>query len=807
MPAKKGQPKPQGTGAKVPKAAAVKKTAARPKAAARAPSKATGGRKPPASKPSLKKPVGAAPPPPPRPAPNVTPTAIKADDSERDRLARRSRERAAKGREAGRPPNIADTARREACSRSLKLHCETYHPEAFSMGWSDAHLRAIARIEEAARIGALYAFAMARGSGKTTISRVGAEWATLNALRRYVFLIGATDAKATEALGSLKTQIRFNEILAADYPEVSHYARALGGIANRASGQTCDGASTMIEWSSDGIVLPTVPPPSNWPPRWPLRADGMVPTSGVVVATSGLTGDGIRGSLRTLTTGEMVRPDLVLLDDPQTATSARSKTQNLVREQLVSADVLGMAGPGKRIAAVMPCTVIEPGDMADSLLDRKKHPLWRGERSGILKSMPKSLAEWDAYYDVYSRCAQLEPPDFAESNAHYVGRQGVLEEGAEASWPERYDRETEVSAIQHAMHLRYRDPFAFAAEYMNDPKPLHAISASALDPEAIARKATNVPRLAVPRGCTRVTAMIDVGVHVLWYCVVGWDERFNGHVLDYGPYPDQTRLYFAAADATRTLSGAHGMGQLPQEAAVFSGLSAASERVNGRKYVQEETGNEMRVERCLVDANYGPLTELVYDFCRRDKFAGVLLPSHGKYIGPKATPIANWQRREGERIGPGWRISNAEAGKRGRKVVFDTNKFKTFVAERLRTPFGAPGCLSLFAAPEAEHQMFADHCAAEYPKPPAGGGYAVDEWVERVGRDNHLWDCLIGAAVAVSIQGLRWDSGAAAGSAAARPTPAPARPRAGLQERIEAKKREKESARRNDLHSQFLGAD
>ena len=756
MPQKKGKPTPKGIGAVKLKPAAAKKAAVKAAAAPRVKSTPK-----PASKPTPK-PVPKPKPAPPRVAP-VTRTA--ASGGERDRLAVASRQRNDTKREAGPCPDIADPERREACAKSLRLFCETYAPQAFDMGWSESHLRAIARIEEAATRGALFAFAMPRGSGKTTISRMGALWATLNAVCRYAFVIGATAEKAGDSLTAIKTLIRFSEALALDYPEVSHYARALGGIANRASGQTCEGVSTLIEWSADGIVYPTVPPPANWPRHWPLRGDGMVPTSGIVIATSGLTGDGLRGSLKALTTGEMVRPDFVLLDDPQTPESARSKTQNVVREQLVSADVLGMAGPGKKIAAVMPCTVIEPGDMVDHLLDRKKHPLWRGERTGILKSLPKNLAEWDGYYEEYARCAQLEPPDFTESNALYVARRAVLEEGAEASWDERKDPE-DVSAIQHAMHLRFRDPFAFAAEYMNDPKPLHAVAASVLDPEVLAKRVTNLPRLAVPRSCTRLTAFVDVGAHLLWYAVVAWDERFGGSVIDYGPYPDQTRLYFAAADARPTLSTLEGMDRIPQEAVIFAGLAALTDRILGRKYVQEETGTELHVERCPIDANWGPLTDLVYDFCRRSKHAAALLPSHGKYIGPKATPIANWKRLDGEQIGPGWRISTAETGKRGRKVVFDTNKFKSFLAERFRTPPGAPGCLQLFAASAPEHQMFADHCAAEYPKPrdPGAAGYEVDEWVARLNRDNHLWDCVVGNAVAASVLGLRWDAGTAAGA-------------------------------------------
>src|SRR5262249_3527758 len=159
------------------------------------------------------------------------------------------------------------------------------------------------------------------------------------------------------------------------------------------------------------LILPTVPPPANWPRSWALRGDGMVPTSGSVVSASGLTGDGIRGSLLTLPTGDSLRPDLVLLDDPQTAESARSPAQNAMREQLIAADVLGMAGPGRTISAVMPATVIAPGDMVDCLLDRQKHPLWRGERTRMLRSMPTDLDAWERYREVWARCALREPPD------------------------------------------------------------------------------------------------------------------------------------------------------------------------------------------------------------------------------------------------------------------------------------------------------------------------------------------------------------------------------------------------------------
>ncbi|MDB5310686.1 MAG: hypothetical protein JWO38_4888 [Gemmataceae bacterium] len=686
-------------------------------------------------------------------------------DAYREKQADISREKSAKGREIGPVPPIGDIGRRDRGRESLRVFCEIYNPDAFSLGWSRDHLTAIARIEEAALLGALFAFAMARGSGKTTLCRMAALWALAYAIRRYVFVIGANAEKAKDTLAALKVYTRFLPLFVEDFPEISHAIRRLAGIANRSAGQTCLDAPTMIEWTADRIVFPTVPPPPNWPKHWPLRADGMVPTSGAVVSASGLTGEGIRGSNLTLMTGEAIRPDFVLLDDPQTHESARSKLQNTDREQLVSADVLGMAGPGQSIAAVMPCTVIEQGDFIDQILDREKHPFWRGERTGMLVSLPTNLIAWDSYFEIYRSCAQLEPPDFAGSNAYYVAHQAELEAGAEASWEDR-KLDGEVSAIQHAMHLYCRDRAAFMAEYQNRPESRGPVGVDRLDAGELAARVTNLATRIVPRSCTRLTAFVDVGAHLLWYLVVSWDERFGGSVIDYGEYPDQRRTYFSSADVRPSLT------DLPeyagqQEAAIYGGLKAVTTRILGKGYLQEGTGAELSVERCMVDANWGPGTDLVYEFCRRSPFAATLYPSHGKFIGASSNPMSSWQLKPGERAGQGWRLSIGAAG-RGRHVTFDTNGWKTFVAERLRTAEGGAGCLRLHAPQAGGHRLFADHCTAEYPVAVTrqSGGRVVEEWKALPGRDNHWWDCLVGAAVAASVQGLSWSAGQAAGEGA-----------------------------------------
>jgi hypothetical protein len=80
-----------------------------------------------------------------------------------------------------------------------------------------------------------------------------------------------------------------------------------------------------------------------------------------------MKGSEIRGQNYARPDGQVVRPQLVLIDDPQTSESAWSETQSNDRERILAGDVLGMAGPGKKIAGLMACTVIRPGDMADNV--------------------------------------------------------------------------------------------------------------------------------------------------------------------------------------------------------------------------------------------------------------------------------------------------------------------------------------------------------------------------------------------------------------------------------------------------------
>jgi hypothetical protein len=227
--------------------------------------------------------------------------------------------------------------------------------------------------------------------------------------------------------------------------------------------------------------------------------------------------------------GRTLRPSLVLLDDPQTRQSARSPSQTRYRLQLLTGDVLGMAGPGESIAAVLTCTKIYAGDQADQILDRQKNPEWQGECTKLVYAFPTAEKLWDEYARIRAEGLRTGK-GLAPASAFYVARRQAMDAGAIVAWPERFDPKTEVSAVQHAMNLKLRDEEAFAAEYQNEPVT-EQFEDERLTADEVAEKTTGRPRGEVPLAATRVTAFIDVHDKLLFWCVCAWEEDFTGYVI------------------------------------------------------------------------------------------------------------------------------------------------------------------------------------------------------------------------------------------------------------------------------------
>jgi hypothetical protein len=647
----------------------------------------------------------------------------------------RNAELARAGQDIGQIPQVVDPDRKDKALQSFRYFCETYFSEVFYLPWSGDHLKVIDKIEQAVLKGGLFALAMPRGSGKTVLMQMACLWSALIGATEFVCLIAASAERAKDLLENIKVWLETNPLLHEDFPEVTFAIRALERITNRQKGQKHNGVATRIEWNADKIVLPTIEG---------SRA------SGVVISCSGMKGSDIRGQNHARADGKVVRPQLVMVDDPQTTESAWSPSQSQRREAILSGDVLGMAGPGKKISGLMACTVIRPGDMADSILDREKHPEWQGERTKMVYAFPSNEKLWQQYAEIRADSLRNDG-DGSMATEFYIKNREAMDAGAIVAWPERHN-EDEISAIQHAMNLRLRDEAAFFAEYQNEPV-VESEGEEQLTADEIAAKLNGYNRSVVPVGCQNVTMFVDVQQKALFWMLCGWETDFTGYVLDYGTWPDQKRLFFTLRDIRRTLAQ-----QKPQaglEGQIYHALDQLTEERLTRVYRRED-GLDLKISRCLIDANWGQSTDVIYQFCRQSRFSGVVLPSHGKFVGASSVPFSDYTRKKGDRIGLHWRIPNTIGKRAVRHVLIDTNFWKTFIHARLAVSMGDPGALSLFGREETTHKLLAEHLTAEYRIRTTARDRTVDEWkLKAIRPDNHWLDCLVGCAVAASMEGAK----------------------------------------------------
>lgn len=659
--------------------------------------------------------------------------ATKTDSYQRQKAASASwnRRTAAAGRDIGSIPPPANKKRREKARESFRSFCETYGAESFPLAWSDDHLRAIAKIESAVLRGELFAFAMPRGSGKTTLAIWACLWSMLYGHKDFVMLIGADQAIASAMLDSVKSHLEMNPLLLDDFPAACLPIKALDGISARANGQTCEGESTELEWKVDRLTLPWI--------------KGQ-PSAGVAIRVAGITGR-IRGVMHTRPDGKTVRPTLVLVDDPQTDESANSPSQCSTRERTLAGAILGLAGPGKKIAGLATITVIRPDDLADRLLDRNRHPAWQGERSKLIYDWggPDADVLWSQYAEL-RREGQRSGTGTGAADAFYVANRGAMDAGTKVAWPERHN-EDELSALQHAWNLRIdRGESAFLAEYQNTPMA-DDIASDKLEKRALKTRSVPSKRGIVPAGHNALTAFVDVQEKLLFWLIASWSESFGGHVVAYGAYPDQAVSFFEAKYAKRTLvTAAKGASQ---EGAWYAGFEKVSAMILGSEWKRED-GMEMRVSQMMIDANYGASTQVVRNFCRQSPFAAQLIPSHGKGIGASRQALSDVGSKH-DRVGLQWRLGRVGTATNQKSAIYDTNFWKTFVAARLRMQMGDPEAITLH---EGDHELLIEHLTAEHPVRTEAKGRVVDEWHSKPGADNHWWDCLVGAAVAASISGV-----------------------------------------------------
>ena len=580
--------------------------------------------------------------------------------------------------EIGEIDDIADPARRESCRLDLARFLKTYMPAVFYREFDDAALELIAHIQDRMLHGGRKAVARPRGGGKTAISIGSVLWAALYAHRRYLVFVAATKDASTQMISDVLAHLCGEEI-SADFPEASQPFACLDGKAQRSKYQTCQGESTAIEMRRDCIVFPTV-----------CLADGeRNANAGVTIQAAGLTG-AIRGMHRTDSSKHWIRPDFVLLDDPQTRESAMSPSQTDERERIINGDVMGLAGHDRRIAAIMACTVIAKHDLSERFLDHRRHGEWAGQRTKLIEAWGGSDEAWRAYDDVYRlELSGAQPRGTA--SAYYRTHKAELENGSVVMCPALFS-EGEESALQHARnYLVENGEYAFAAECQNEPLSLTPEADYDLSARSVAHNLTHRARGVIDENAISVAAGVDINKYAAAWCVVAATGAAVYEVVDYGWWVPRGR---------RELWG--NVGDEAQQVAVV-------EAVNGVVHDLLRTkpySADLRV--IAVDAGYHAAS--VYSACAalaREFRGRRIIPARGLSGDKYAEPGRSILIRQGT-------LADYRKSRTGQAIMmWDSNNWHIVSQRGFLLPVAAEGAVGVFGDNAAQHAIFAEQVAAE----------------------------------------------------------------------------------------------
>jgi hypothetical protein len=653
-----------------------------------------------------------------------------------------------------------DMERRLKAQNDFKYFCEVYNAPRFSLAWSDYHLEAIEKIEEVVKYGASYALTMPRGSGKSTLCQAAEEWAALCGWSPYSIFIGSTASAASTRRDSIKTNLRFNDALYEDFPEILGPIRFCEGEARRAAGQRWNGETTGIAYGSDIIQLPYLHG-FETDAKW---YKDVQPNLGAILDFGSIDGS-LRGRSVELPTGKIVRPRVAIVDDPQTRESAANPLQVDKRERTLKGDIAYLGGPDSRCGVMVPCTVIYEDDLADRLMDHVANPEFRGSRAAMLESMPgdgldekekdEILKMWEVEYDEKRRFDLLNGT--SHSRDYYIENREKMDKGAVASWTERFG-DDEVSAIQSAMNLYLKDEMSFYCEAQNQPVPVIAHDQIPLTPADIMNRTIGIPRGRVPAKTELVTGFIDVSRNVLWWGLIAYDkENFGQHIVEYGCWPEQGRQYVQLNALKKTIPDTY------PEAEYSAALTQALEDCVDHMLdltIEDENGDRVDIEIIGIDSGWGAEAQTVYNFCRRSRHRRMLVATKGFGSTPLKRPLVDPEkkREKGADLVGQWKFTRNVV--KSRLLNYDTNLWKSKVDSFCRTSKESSTALTLcgpkIGEKRIDHRMIAEQMVAEKPVWLEGNnGRRVEIWQCPPGKDNHFLDVVVGCNVLAHVKGAK----------------------------------------------------
>lgn len=259
--------------------------------------------------------------------------------------------------------------------------------------------------------------------------------------------------------------------------------------------------------------------------------------------------------------------------------------------------------------------------------------------------------------------------------------------------------------------------------------PVESPRSSILSLELMELASRTLPLLRgiLPADTQHLSAAMDLGKYLNHWVVIAWREGATPHLVDYG------RIEVASQE-------------LGVEQALMVSLRQFRDMVM-HGWVKDKDPKQTPVIPGQVWIDAGYMTDVVYTFCREsgNRFRpsvgrGALQHRKQSYHRPTSTGSVV------QMIGQNFHY--ALLPERIHLAEVDADYWKTWVHQRLETPLGTSGAMTLFQAPPQEHTSLVRHLTAETKVEEYLPGQGMITRWERIRRDNHFFDAIYNACAA-----------------------------------------------------------
>jgi hypothetical protein len=429
-----------------------------------------------------------------------------------------------------------------------------YLPERFPLPFGDGHKKIISAAVRAREQGTSITVAAPRAEGKTSILWGICLYWVLTGRGRFPIMLGWTHTASKEAILQWLNALSTNERLREAYPCVCEvFAESTAGLRlkslTRELGAEPVGADVR---KGDGvIVLPDQKEDGRYIPQ-------------AVLGSASING-AVKGTNVGVLSGETLRPDIALLDDPQdveTATS-QSRIDTVIRN--IDFGVRSLGDIKNRVTVMAAVTCVAHGDVSEHLLTR---PGTEAIKYGQILAWPTGFEdlqskvrqlweEWNALR--VEGLATLQGVGAAKE--FYRANKKTLTQGMKVSWRERYT-ENDPDAFYAAMWDFYElGELAFMAERQNAPVKT-SVTLYNLTPQVVVEK-TNPERakMELPEWAQVVIAATDVNPsYALTTGLRAFGAGRRSAILDYWQMPMNVRQ--EQTDAEKTQLAIEALGRL-----------------------------------------------------------------------------------------------------------------------------------------------------------------------------------------------------------------------------------------------------